>query len=109
MKDPRLARWLELSQRVLALSPVERLAELDALVASRADLERSLRAAPPAGGIDRDQGLELEHTETELTRAFAELRAELGQRIDALRRAREATSGYRPAALSHAAFVSRSV
>jgi hypothetical protein len=104
-----LDRWRELSQRVLGLSPVERLAELDALVASRAELERSLRASPPAGGIDRDQALELERTEAELTRVLGELQADMSQRIDALRRAREATSGYRPTALSHAAFVSRSV
>jgi hypothetical protein len=107
--DPRLARWLDLSRRALALSPAERLVGLDALCAERAKLEQSLQSAPPAGGITRELALELERAERELSRVVAELQTDLGQRIEALRRARQAASGYRPATTSIPAFVSRSV
>ena len=52
---------------------------------------------------------ELERAEAELSRALLELRADLGRRIEALRRARRATRGYEPGASSTPAFVSRSV
>jgi hypothetical protein len=109
MSDARLMRWLELSRRALALPPAARLGELEALCAERAELERSLQSSPPADGVPADLAFELERAERDLQQAFAELRGDLGQRIEALRRARQAATGYRPAATVLPAFISRSV
>jgi hypothetical protein len=109
VSDARLARWLAATRQLLALSPVEQLASLDAFCAERAALMQALAAEPPAGAIPRELAHELEQVEAALGRALAELRAELGARIEALRNARHAASGYRPATLGHPAFVSRTV
>jgi hypothetical protein len=109
VSDARLARWLAATRQVLALSPVEQLASLGELCAERAALLRSLSAEPPASAIPGELAHELEQAEAELGRALGELRTELGARIEALRSARHATSGYRPTTLGHPAFVSRTV
>jgi hypothetical protein len=108
VSDPRLARWLAATRQLLALSPVERLAALDELRTERAALMQAL-AAGPEGATPRELAHALEQAEAALARALAELRADLGARIEALRQARHAASGYQPTTLGHPAFVSRSV
>jgi len=109
VSEPRLVRWLEATRQLLARSPVERLEALDGLCAERAALMGSLASDPPAGGIAPELARELERAEAALGQALAELRGELVERIEALRSARQAASGYRPTTLGLPAFVSRSV
>lgn len=109
MSDARLSRWLERTREFLALGAVAQLDRLEALCAERAALMRELVARPPAGPTPPQLARQLEECEAAFNRALAELRADLGRRVEALRGARQATSGYRPAVLGVPAFVSRSV
>jgi hypothetical protein len=109
VSDARLTRWLELTREFVALGAVEQLDRLQGLCDERAALMRELAARPPASPTPLELSRALEDSEAAFNRALAELRADLGQRIDALRGARQAANGYRPAALGHPAFVSRSV
>jgi hypothetical protein len=106
VSDPRLSQWLAATRRLLDLTPLERLAALDAICSQRETLMRSLAADPPAGALPTELARELGRAEAEFGRALAELRDDLGQRIAALRNARNATSGYRPTTLGTPAFVS---
>jgi len=109
VSDPRLLRWIELTREFLRRSAPEKIEQLQTMFDERARLMRDLAARPAASATPPDLARALQDCEAMLDRTLAELRTDLGQRIDTLRGARQAAKGYRPIIAGHPAFVSRSV
>ena len=75
MSDPRVERWLELTEQ--ALSASDRMAALESLLTERARLRASLEADPPATQVGAQLSERLRRAERALEGRLAALRADL--------------------------------
>jgi hypothetical protein len=105
--DPRLLRWLDVTEQALKAPAEERAGALVVAHQRREELQRSLLEDPPSASPDPDLRRRLEETESALSEIAAAERVRLGEALQQVRRQKTGTAGYRPARPHTPAFVSR--
>jgi hypothetical protein len=109
MSEARWREWLARTEETLRAPAGSRPDALAALAEQRGRLQRALEDDPATRPPPPPLAAQLRAAEQALAQALAHWRAALGEQAEAVRRARLATGGYRPARPDRAAFVSRSV
>ena len=107
--DPRLLKWLALTERALRAPEEQRAETLREIAEEREDLKRSLDRDPPSAPPSQELACRLLESEKTLVGMTAAFRAEIRTRIGELRKVRSATRGYRPTEENIPAFLSKSI
>ena len=107
--DPRVLKWLELTEKALRAPEDQRVDTLGEIAEEREELKRSLERdalrSPPSQEITR----KLLDSEKALVQMTGTFRTEIQTRITELRKVRSAARGYRPTEENIPAFLSKSI